>query len=117
MSVQEKARMIRAANGKEISSREFAERVADALKRAFGHGNGAVKRAATVAETNTRTARNWFDASNAPRGDHLIALIRECDEVLAEVLEMAGRADALDGAKKAATLAKIQEAIKAVEGA
>lgn len=118
MSFNEDARNVRARSWKSLSTLDVTARLAEALRRSFGYGNAAAKRAATVAGSNTRTARNWLDGTNAPDGKHLILLMAECDEVLAEVLAMAGRADALDGARKAAALAEVKRALAAMgEGA
>jgi len=38
-----------------------------------------------------RTVKNWFAGSSGPSGQHLIALARHSDEVLAVLLALAGR--------------------------
>ena len=58
------------------------------LRRVF---DGCAKKVANFAGCNVETAKNWLEGRNAPNGALLIRMIRESDDVLAAVLELAER--------------------------
>ena len=99
MSPTRKARNFRSPRGKSLpegpdpptSSRQFAEAVAEALRRDFGGTHRAVKTVARLTGANGRSVKNWFNARNAPSGRHLVNLARCSDAVLEAFLSMSGR--------------------------
>lgn len=46
-----------------------------------------------MAQVGPRTAQNWVEGGNVPDSTNLITLMAECEEVLDEVLRMAGKGD------------------------
>ena len=65
--------------------------IAAALHRQYDGLHGGIEIVVQLTGANERTVRNWFDAKNGPSGELLIALCRHSDEVLATVLNLAGR--------------------------
>jgi hypothetical protein len=86
-------------NPHRLTSVGFSKAVSGALHREYGRTHAAVKTVVSVTEANQRAVKNWFDAKNAPRGHHLIELLRHSDCVLEMVLEASGRRDILLGKK------------------
>ncbi|EHH68402.1 hypothetical protein [Gluconobacter morbifer] len=62
-----------------------ADLVARVLRGRFGNGRHAAKRIAQMGEVSPRTARNWMSGSCAPRGDELMRMMVECDELADEI--------------------------------
>ncbi|AQS89439.1 hypothetical protein A0U93_10195 [Neoasaia chiangmaiensis] len=62
-----------------------AEIVSRVLRRRFGSERHGAKLIARAADVSPRTARNWMAGSCVPRGDELMRLMSECDE-LAEAI-------------------------------
>ncbi len=77
-----------------ITTHTVAETVAGSLKRAWGDLAGLTKRIGRRVDADPRAVRNWLDGTTPPQTAHLIRLMGECDELLADVLRLAGR-DAL----------------------
>lgn len=76
-----------------LDSRTVAERMAEALRRGYGHAKSAVKEIGRATYANDRSAQNWWEGRCAPNAADLIELMRDSDEVFDEVCRMAGRAD------------------------
>jgi len=76
-------------NGKKLDS--YPTAVAHALQRQLGGTHQAVKTVMRWTGASERTVKNWFAGSNGPSGQHLIALARHSDEVLAMLLALTGR--------------------------
>lgn len=107
MSLTKKGRNFRSVAGSyfpspgRLTSVGFSRAVSGALHREYGQTHAAVKTVVSVTQANHRAVKNWFDAKNAPRGHHLIELLRHSDCVLEMVLEASGRRDILLGKKLA----------------
>jgi hypothetical protein len=69
----------------------YAAAVAHALTRQLGGTHRAVKIVMRWTGASERTVKNWFAGSSGPSGQHLLALARHSDEVLAAFLTLAGR--------------------------
>jgi hypothetical protein len=98
MSLTKTDRKIRTNDGKKFpfgpegdGGASFAMAMAAALKRAYGGRHSAVKLVARAVGANERAVRNWFEAKNAPNGEHLVRLISHSDEMLDSILAMAGK--------------------------
>ncbi|MCC6949139.1 MAG: hypothetical protein IT539_15355 [Bradyrhizobiaceae bacterium] len=48
-----------------------------------------------LTNANERAVKSWFLAKNAPRGPHLVALMRHSDEIPETILILAGRKELL----------------------
>lgn len=92
-----------------LSTNAYTGSLAEVIRGAFG---GCAKKIAMIAGCNPRAAENWLQARNAPSGPYLIALMRESEELTAEILRLAGRSDLADVQKRAAAASKIEAALK-----
>ncbi|MFA6134701.1 MAG: hypothetical protein WC869_11865 [Phycisphaerae bacterium] len=72
----------------EITTSTYTSTMSSVLRRVF---DGCAKKVANFAGCNVETAKNWLEGRNAPNGALLIRMIRESDDVLAAVLELAER--------------------------
>lgn len=79
------ARNLRAAPVHNISNDDLAQIVSRALQVAFSDRKSGVKEVQRVANTNERTAKNWWAGKNAPDGLNLLKLMAEVPELRAEV--------------------------------
>lgn len=73
----------------------FAALMAEALARELGMTHQAVKIAMRWTGASDRTVKHWLAGTHAPRGMHLLELMRHSDEVLRRLLVAAGRGDVL----------------------
>lgn len=78
-----------------VSQIEYREAIAAALSHELGGAGRATKVTSNWAGVTERTAKNWILGSNGPSGEHLLELMRHSDVVLAVVLGLAGRTEAL----------------------
>lgn len=92
----------------------FGEEIASALKRSLGDSRAGVKTVAAWTGANEKTVKNWFSGTYGPSGAHLIALVRNSDEVLGTFLAMAGREDLMVAIKLVAAEDAIAELLMAV---
>jgi hypothetical protein len=76
-------------HGDFVDSVTFRERMTAALRRAFR----CPKQVAQVTRQTARAAENQMAGLNSVSGHSLVNLMRESEEVLREVLVMAGRPD------------------------
>ncbi len=79
--------------------RPYAGAIADALRTELGQSHRAVKTIMKWTGASDRAAKNWLTGCYGPSGEHLVALVRESDTVLAAVLGLAGRHQHLGGAE------------------
>lgn len=122
MSFTKKDRKIQSRTGKtfpEISPEAIASAVAEALKAEFGGTPSAIKTVARITHSNERAVRNWFEGKNSPSADNLVLLMRQSNQVLRKVLELAERPDlvlaiGLDGLRE--QLVNMLSAIDKVNG-
>lgn len=122
MSPTQKDRKVRSDSGRSFLQRtapepepNFAEAIADALRREFGGTPGAVKKVVRLTRANERAVRNWFEAKNAPSGENLVILMRHSDEVLEAVLRLADRQDLVAARKLSAAREKLQEMLAMID--
>lgn len=71
--------------GSAMTAIGYAPTVCDVLRREYSHLKSAAKIVAQKASVTPRTAENWLTGQNAPRGDELIRLMAECDELKAAI--------------------------------
>ncbi len=74
---------------------EYATAIAQALERELGDSHRAIKVTMRWTGAQERTVKNWFAGRNGPNGQHLVALVRQSDEVLKVLLHLAGREEIL----------------------
>jgi len=83
------------AGGEARPGLSYRETIAIALRSELGATHRAVKQAMRWTGASERTAKNWIAGSHGPSGEHLVSLMRHSDEVLASLVAMAGRGDAI----------------------
>ena len=71
------------------------EAISAALAQELGGAGSAAKVAIGWTGASERTAKNWISGSYGPTAEHLIELMRNSDTVLAVVLGLAGREEAM----------------------
>lgn len=79
-----------------IGTQTITGRVTDALHDALRHERNPVKRLAIAADTNERTAKNWWEGRNAPGLAHFFRLAREIPELKSEALRLLEMEMAID---------------------
>jgi hypothetical protein len=75
--------------------KRYALELAKTLRQALEAPGMSTKTIMSWTSAGERTVKGWLSASNGPRGDHLIELMRASDLVFARVLLLSGR-DAVD---------------------
>ena len=80
-----------------VSASEFRQAISSVLAHELGGAGSAAKVVIRWTGASERTAKNWISGSYAPTAEHLIELMRHSDTVLAVVLELAGRGEAMTG--------------------
>lgn len=78
-----------------VSALEYRQAISSALTQELGGAGSAAKVVIRWTGASERTAKNWISGSYAPTAEHLIELMRHSDTVLAVVLELAGRSEAM----------------------
>lgn len=74
-----------------VNTFTVAHSVSAALRRAYGDLSAPVKRWCQAAGVDPRAGRNHYEGQNCPGAPALIRGMADCDELLFEVLRMAGR--------------------------
>lgn len=77
------------------SEQAFAGMMSEALVEGLGQTHQAVKLAMRWTGASDRSVKHWLAGTHAPRGMHLLSLMRHSDEVLRRLLIAAGRNDML----------------------
>ena len=74
-----------------VDRQEYQKVIATALKRELGGSHRAIKTLMKWSGVSERTAKKWLDGTNAPSGENLVALMKNSNEVMTVVLELAER--------------------------
>jgi hypothetical protein len=93
----------------------FSRTIADALHQQYGRTHASIKTVVSVTQANQRAVKNWFEAKNAPRGHHLVQLVRHSDCVLEALLEASGRYEILRAKRFADTRAVLLRMLKLID--
>lgn len=80
-------------NGENLGA--YTRAIAYALKCELGSTHQAVKIVMGWTGAGERTVKNWFAGISGPSGQHIVELIRHSDSVLAALLMLAGREEAI----------------------
>lgn len=64
-----------------IDTYSVVQAISGALRKRWGDMRSPVKLVARATGTDVRTARNYWDGTNAPRAPELLRLMAECPEV------------------------------------
>lgn len=78
-----------------VSASEYRRAISDALSEELGGAGSAAKVTMRWTGASERTVKNWMSGSHGPTAEHLIELMRHSDTVLAVVLKLAGREEAM----------------------
>ncbi|MFT9385550.1 hypothetical protein [Acetobacter sp.] len=66
----------------------YRDTVRGVLVRQYGRVRNGAKVLAARIDASPRTVRNWMDGVSAPRGDELMKLMMECDELRDEIFRV-----------------------------
>lgn len=66
----------------------YRDTVRGVLMRQYGRIRNGAKLLAGRIDTSPRTVRNWLDGVSAPRGEELMKLMIECDELRDEIFRL-----------------------------
>ena len=102
-------------NGQGEANGNYAMVIAMALREQLGTSHQAIKTAMRWTGAGERTVKNWFAATNGPSGEHLVALVRHSDAVLAVFLAMSGRPHAIMGSKLADIRDRLAETLTFID--
>lgn len=69
----------------QMTTCSYSETVTSVLRRIYGSMRNGTEYLARCVDITPRTARNWLDGKNAPRGAELIKLMAECEELRREI--------------------------------
>jgi len=95
---------------------DFARLMAEALTADLGSTHRAVKTAMRWTGASERTVKHWLAGTHAPRGSHLVELVRHSDRVLAEFLRAADRGDLVIAIELSALRSKLLEVMDLLDG-
>lgn len=98
-----------------LTDTEFAQVIAAALKREFGTPRKGIQQITKWTGVSDRTAKNWWEAKNAPRGAHLVILARESDAVMKDLILLAERPEMSLGASLHALRRLLSETMAALD--
>jgi hypothetical protein len=87
------------------------------LRAELGDTHQAIKIVARWTGANERTVKSWFAAKNAPGLEHLVALLRNSDNVLMAVLLLADRKALLGRTSLVAAREALQESLELIDSA
>jgi hypothetical protein len=121
MSLPKSDRKFRSGSGRNfpetahLTSVGFSRTIADALHQQYGRTQASIKMVVSVTQANQRAVKNWFEAKNAPRGHHLVQLVRHSDRVPEALLEASGRREILMAKRFADTKALLLQMLKLID--
>jgi hypothetical protein len=93
----------------------FATMVSDALTHELGKTHQAVKIAMRWTGASERSVKHWLAGTHAPRGRHLVALLRHSDEVLRRILIASDRLETVIAVETSALRPKLQELLAFID--
>ncbi len=95
----------------------YRQTIAAALHRELKGTHRAVKTTMRWTGASERTAKNWMAGSHGPSGEHLISLMRQSDEVLAGILSLAGRGEAIAAVRLVEVRGRLKTALQLIDAA
>lgn len=84
----------------QITDRQVAVLVAQALRQAHAASDAVVKRIARATQTSATTVRKWYEGQNAPSSANLLTLMSTYDGMFQTVLHLLGRDEMLETSPK-----------------
>jgi hypothetical protein len=93
----------------------YSRAIAYALKCELGSTHQAVKIVMGWTGAGERTVKNWLAGISGPSGQHLVDLVRNSDDVLAVLLILAGRHQAMASQRLIDVRNKLAETIQQVD--
>ncbi len=90
-----KGNVVPNADGEVRLEVNYRQTIAAALHRELKGTHRAVKTTMRWTGASERTVKTWIAGSHGPSGEHLISLMCDSDEVLAGILSLAGRGEAI----------------------
>ncbi len=103
------------ADGEVRPEVNYRQTIAAALHRELGDTHRAVKTTMRWTGASERTAKNWIAGSHGPSGEHLISLMRHSDEVLAGLLSLAGRGEAIAAVRLVEVRGRLKKVLQQID--
>ena len=98
-----------------VSASEYRQAISAALSQELGGAGQAAKATMRWTGASERTAKNWISGSYGPTAEYLIELMRHSDSVLAVVLELAGRNEAMTTERLKRVKAELADVLKTLD--
>jgi hypothetical protein len=95
---------------------DFNGAIAAALRKELGPTHQAVKTVMHWTGATESAVKTWLTGSHGPSGEHLVALVRNSDEILRILLLLAGRNEHLLGVRLTALRSRLVEIIECIDG-
>ena len=93
----------------------YISAIGAALRAELGDTHQAVKKLARWTGANERTVKNWLAGRSGPSGRHLVDIIRNSDQALYALLQLAGRRNTIAAAKVMAVHAYLAKAVQEID--
>jgi len=93
----------------------YPRAIAYALKCELGTTHQAVKVIMGWTGAGERTVKNWLAGTSGPSGQHLVELIRRSEQVLAVLLVLAGREQAMATQALIDARNKLEDAVEQID--
>ena len=97
------------------NSLNFNGAIAAALRKELGSTHQAIKTVMHWTGASESAAKTWLTGSHGPSGEHLVALVRNSDEVLNIFLSLTGRNRHLLGIRLAELRTQLVEIIECLD--
>ena len=94
---------------------DFNGAIAAALRKELGSTHQAIKTVMHWTGASESAAKTWLTGSHGPSGEHLVALVRNSDEVLNIFLSLTGRNRHLLGIRLAELRTQLVEIIECLD--
>lgn len=98
-----------------VSASEYRRAISSALSQELGGAGQAAKATMRWTGASERTVKNWISGSYAPTAEYLIELMRHSDTVLAVVLELAGRNEAMTSERLRRVREELADVLKTLD--
>lgn len=98
-----------------LAPEHYAARIGTALRNELGSTHQATKTLMRWTNANERTVKNWLAGSSGPRGEHLVALVRNSDAALAAFLLMADRQHIVTTIELPVLRQRLQSALESID--
>jgi hypothetical protein len=93
----------------------YTAAIAQALTTELQGSNRAIKTVMRWTGASERTVKGWFSGTSGPSGEHLIALLRNSDTLLEQVMRLAGRGSLIEAGRLVVLKNTMAKAVTTIE--